>query len=687
MKCVRGLGRRLAFIVSMVSAGAAADDTPPSDPAKLQEWIKQKQVEGMAALAKAQVEMSRRAAAETKPVQRKDNEDDKEPVVQRPQRDVTRSARARQFAVTPAGLNHDLAGIAIDIAKALSPEARVEAMRIVEQFRTRGAVLANAAAAAWVQQAPEQALLLAAEAAKAAPNDPNCINTLGALLAQAGYEEVAIPLLKYLVEIYPNEPTILTNLGVAWLNLGEVQDAEVYLRRCVALAPGHGAAHAALGVIAEAAGQHTAATDHFQKAAASHSSPLARRILKSQKSAFRTPKGFFGMMPKQDYFSPSGYQPVAAQRTLAEYATKKAEKAAYDAALSKALAQQERAMMENVLEVMMSAVAPKNGVYAKLDWDNFSKSWNVEQEMERAVRLLAARQLSIRTLLLELGRVVPEYASGGTPENVPECERKAGAAQACLANLSHEYEMMQSETLFPWRNVTNQQLTYLRFMVPAVAYKSSFAAQVTAYLNIVRKLNEELPLLSNPCAKREDLRGQRDLEALGPRECPFSLEMEFVVVTLNMDCTHFGFDFKAGLAFSASKDFVSGETTLTAGVGAKTDLGSIGKASVSGQMVMVWDADNSLSFVGVEAVAGAKLSGIPGLSGVIDGNTGDLGAVGPSDGPSLTVSGADLTKDLVKVGSDTKLGVTIGPKGVEPSLTGDISGKLLGDKIFAVELK
>jgi hypothetical protein len=160
-----------------------------------------------------------------------------------------------------------------------------------------------------------------------------------------------------------------------------------------------------------------------------------------------------------------------------------------------------------------------------------------------------------------------------------------------------------------------------------------------------------------------------------------------VVLTLSMDCHRFGFDFQAGLAFSASKDFVSGETTLTAGVGVKTDLGSIGKASASGQMVVVWDADNSLSFVGVEAVAGAKLSGIPGLSGVLDGNTGDLGAEGPAEGPSLKVSGADLMKDIVKVESDTRLGVTIGPKGVEPSLSGEISGKLLGESIFAVELR
>lgn len=680
----RRLAGGLAILVVTVSA-CAADEAPPSDPAKLLEWGKRQQAEAMAALAKAQAEMARAVPAAAKPNQVE--ADDNEPVIELPKRDVARSAQARRFVVTAAGLNHDLAGIAVDIAKSLSPEARAEALRVVAQFRGKGPVLANAAAAAWVQQAPEQALLLAAEAAKAAPGDPNCLNTLGALLAQAGYEEVAIPLLKYLTAAHPNEPTSLTNLGVAWLNLGEIEEAELNLRRCLALAPGHGAAHVALGVIAEAAGRHAVATGHFQQATASHSSPLARRVLKSRKTAFRTPRGFFGMMPKQDYFSPSSYQPVAAQKNLAEYATKKAEKAAYDAVLRKAIAQQDSAMSEGMLALMMGAGAAKKEAYAKLDWDNFSKSWNAEEEMERAVQALGARQLAIGRLRQELGQIVPEYAGGGTPENLFDCERKAGPAQAYLEKMAYEYEMMQAETLFRWRAVTNQQLTYLRFMVPAPTYKTSFAGQVQAYLGLVQTLNQQLPLLSNPCGKREDLRSQRDLAALEPGPCPFSVQVEFVVVTLTMDCTHLGFDFQAGLAFSASKDFVSGETTLTAGVGAKTDLSGIGKASVSGQIVVVWDGDNALSFVGVEAVAGAKLSGIPGLSGIVDGNTGDLGAAGPKGGPSVEVSGADLTQDLVKAGADTRLGVTIGPKGVEPSLSGEISGKLLGDKIFAVELK
>ena len=97
---------------------------------------------------------------------------------------------------------------------------------------------------------------------------------------------------------------------------------------------------------------------------------------------------------------------------------------------------------------------------------------------------------------------------------------------------------------------------------------------------------------------------------------------------------------------------------------------------VTGQMVLVWDAGNDLCFVGVEAIAGAKISGIPGLSGTLGG----------AEGPSLTAEGADLTRDLVKVGSDTRLGVTIGPTGCDPSLSGEISGQLLGQNIFEAKI-
>jgi len=618
-----------------------------------------------------------------------DDEDEAEPLVQIPERDETQITQARGRVLTRATLPAEVAGIATVVDRAVEPAARIEARRVVDFYKANSGALANAAAIAWVQRSPEQALLLAAEAARAAPDDINALNTLAALLAQAGYEGKAIPVLRHLAEIVPADATVLSNLAVAWLNLGEVEEAKKILVRCLALAPGHGVANLAAGIIAESEGRHAEAVAHFKQAAASNSAMQARKVLKSQKQSFRAPKGFLGMIPKQEYFSPSAFAPVRPQKLLAEYDVKLAEKKAYAAELKKRITEQDIKIQEETVRMMSAAMDGSTelpATYAKLDWSNHLKAQHVEEKLALALKRLAARQLSIRELQVKL----VQTRTPGVPEDpTPSCVRRRPIAQDALAKMAVEYEKMVDETLYLWRDVTNSQLTWLRFTLPPTAYRASFAGQVSAYLGFVEKLNSELPLVEDPCAGQDTARTAKfDLAPPGPGECPFSLEIKLLVAKLKMDCTSLGFEVEAGLAFSATKDFTSGDTTLTAGVGAKMDLSSIGSAGVTGQFVLVWDAGNDLSYVGVEAIASAKLSGIPGLSGTLAEDTLDLGRDpgAEPEGPSLTVSGADLTKDLVKVGADTRLGVTIGPKGCDPSLGGEVSGQLLGQNIFEAKI-
>jgi len=90
----------------------------------------------------------------------------------------------------------------------------------------------------------------------------------------------------------------------------------------------------------------------------------------------------------------------------------------------------------------------------------------------------------------------------------------------------------------------------------------------------------------------------------------------------------------------------------------------------------VWDRGDNLSFVGVESSASASLSGIPGLEGAID--TGDGTSVGGSvPGP---------TPDLVNVSSETRLGVTLGPRGVKPTLSGSAGAEVLGRDLVRATL-
>lgn len=616
-------------------------------------------------------------------------DDEAEALVQIPERDEAQIAQARALTLTQEGLPAEAGRIAEALRVAVEPKAREEALRLVEKFRGQGGALANAAAIAWVQRSPEQALLLGAEAVRAAPTDANAVNTLAALLAQAGYEWKAIPLLRHLAELYPDDPSILSNFAVAWLNLGETAEAKRILVRCLARAPGHGTANLAAGIIAEHEGRKAEAITHFKRASASNSSVQARRVLRSHRQAQPTPKGFFGMMPKPEYFSPGAFEPVRPQKLLAEHDSKRAEKLGYDQALRDLMKSQEKEFQQEMAGLVAIALSGKGGhpnPYAKLDWSGHIKSLDEEGRLKRAQDRLVVRMQAIYQLKEKLNHT----RTPGVPESpVPECERRRPVAQAALDQLAVEYEKAVDETLFIWRDVTNSRLGYLPFTTTAETYRASYFGSVTAYLGFVRTLNELMPLVQDPCAGQgKEARTKFELVAPSVRDCPFSIDIDAVVATLHMDCKSFGFDFEAGLAFSANKDFTSGETTLTAGVGAKMNLHDVGSAGVSGQMVLVWDAGNDLSFVGVEANAGAKLSGIPGLSGTLAQDTFDLGREpgAPSEGPSVTATGDDLMKDLVKVGSTTRLGMEVGPRGCDPHLSGEISGQLLGREIFEAKI-
>jgi hypothetical protein len=390
------------------------------------------------------------------------------------------------------------------------------------------------------------------------------------------------------------------------------------------------------------------------------------------------------MVKTKEYFSPSGYAPLGRQENLAGYYAKKADKEIFEHTLRKELARRSNDATDSMARATKDLLqnGPGVSVYANLDWHNYNKA--VEEELAEIYKLKAKRSMRIEDLRQEFGDHAHEYRANGTPHDLPAepYAKLIPVATEYLGLMSTEYEKMVQETLYRYRALINRRLTDLPLQYPDPLYRSAFEATAGEYIGFVQLLNDELPLVSEPCSPESLRQGRKpEYEEVGPGGCPFSLDIGVVVATLHMDCKKFGFDFKAGLAFSATKDFGTGETTLTAGVGAKTDLHGIGNAGVSGQFVMTWDRGNSLSFVGVEATAGANISGIPGLAGALEGS-----ALGLGEGTSAAVEGEGLTADLVKAGSDVKLGVTVGPRGVESSLSGEMSSQVLGTDIFNISL-
>ena len=108
----------------------------------------------------------------------------------------------------------EVVGLLKQLRTGLDHDSIADADAILKVFGGNPAALANAAAIAWVQEAPGTALLLATEAAHRSPGNANLLNTLGALLSDAGYVERGIPILAYLAAKFPDDPTLSANRRV-----------------------------------------------------------------------------------------------------------------------------------------------------------------------------------------------------------------------------------------------------------------------------------------------------------------------------------------------------------------------------------------------------------------------------------------------------------------------------------------
>jgi hypothetical protein len=534
------------------------------------------------------------------------------------------------------------------------------------------------------------------------------LNTLGALLSDAGYVERGIPILSYLASKFPDDPTLQNNLGQAWLGVGAPELAKLRFLACLSRAPAHGAANAAMGVITYCAGDHAAATKHFQAAAASNSSPVARRALDRLDAPYTIPQSFRRVAPVQEYFNPRHFIPPVGQQVLEEAETKKAEIAEFsrmvedrmsiaEAAFTEAAARLGKNIGTTANLAFSLSIAPAAGV-SGLDLKHIAGAFDgharrglewrrdVDQFLAESDAMWQQAEDVMEKIRKEFrekwkGIVIGE-GSNATPEFLAEekqlCAKCRVVMQGALPGIASRYNDLVSRLSTRERVAINEELTYLPLMFGGDAYRQQFYALVLAYLRNVAELAGVNPIHTYECGPvlLADQVGQAvgDLPAPGP--CPLKLKVNLVVGKFKIDCTSIAFEFEAGLKFSAKKNFKSGETTLTGGAGVGLDLGQVGQVEGSAQFVVVWDRGNNLGFVGVQSSASASLSGIPGLDGSVD--TGSGTSVGAS-----TPAG---TPDLVNVSSETTLGVTLGPRGVEPTLKGNAGIEVLGQNLVKAEL-
>lgn len=682
----------------------AADYPPeprPKDPAALKLWeeqylraVQQEQAEINRRMADMQQQIPAATAPRATPAPSRGNRGTVEPVV--PPRNEAEIKRVP--AVPPAFAR--LAAEAERIAKTLRARLDRDDLDDAKPFLTRYAgnanALASAAALAWVEKSPGAALLLAAEAVRARPADENAINTLGALLCHAGYAHQGIPILQALATKLPDDATVLNNLGQAWLSIGEVEKAKTLLLLCVRRAPAHGAAHAALGAINQAAGDTAGANTHYQAAVASNDSPSAGRALSRQNIRYGVPRSLDRLVITREYFNPSHFLPPRPQFRNEQFKAKTKEKAAFDdyvVGLQRKLEAQARAADREVTQAMRSGRMPaQSGLFAGLAMRRMeAEAADALPFIEREQRkyfadidmLRADRDNKIKAVSAEFERDFGKRYGEGMDRATEEAAKRLCAAKESLYNdflraSADRYGLLESMVLPRSRALTNTMLAYLPLTVQGQAYQAQFAHWAAAYLKQTVYLNHATVTDNFNCKPLPEAGAAASPTGVPPEpgDCLIKLKRDIVIGEIAFSCSGVSIDFKAGLAFSAKKDFRTGETTLTAGLGEEEGLAGIGKVSGAEQFLLVWDRNNNLSFVGVEASAEASLGKSPNLK-----RTADLG-----DGLKAEVSPPDLVPKISSVKATMRLGVTLGPDGPTPTVSGNSAATVLGRQLFEAKL-
>ncbi len=695
----------LAWFCALLCFASAADvpiyeREVPTDPVELKKYMAEME-RALKQVDEAPKEEAARARAAVKAAVQA-------PEVAIPERDDEEINLASRRKLTDRTVAADVVDLVKRLRAGLDATDVADAGRWIKVYDSNPAALASGAAMAWVQGAPGPALLMAAEAAKRAPQNANVLNTLGSLLADAGYGSRGIPILDYLAGKFPKDPTLQNNLGQAWLGLGEPKKAEFHLLACLRLAPGHSAAHAAMGVIKSAAGDQAAAAKHFQAAASSSGSAVARRALHRLNQGFQTPRSFRRIAPVEEHFNLSQFVVPAASETMAGAETKTAEEAAFQALLNEQMeiaeargSQAGEALGEHVTAKPNLAYLATLGGGTALNLARVSDA--SEGRLRRAGQLIEdVAQLGADTgatwdqAEARVTAMREEFAATWKGKDIGEggaasvayiaaaerlCPDERKIMDGAWKGIAGRYNQFVAAATTRERVGTNELLTYLPLAVGGDLYRVEFYQVVMEHLLHLGMIAGANPIRrydcgGNPLAEKFPP-PEGELPGLG--ECPIHVNAKFSGFKLKADCKSIGFDFEAGLKFSAKKDFQSGETTLKGGVGVDMDLKGAGSVEGSGAFVLMWDRGNDLSFIGVESSASASLAGIPALAGEMDVEGVEDGKVGGS----LPATG---TSDIVKVSSETTLGVTLGPRGVEPTLRGNAGIEVLGRDLVRAEL-
>jgi tetratricopeptide (TPR) repeat protein len=534
----------------------------------------------------------------------------------------------------------------------------------------------------WMNDNPVQAMLLSMASALKSPQEPATWNNLAALYNMIGLEQQAVPILRYWLERMPDNAMLLNNMGQAYLGMGDIDKATNYLQQCLAVDQLNPEANHSMGMIAAFSNQVDKAMEYFSRElqVAYRRSTLAQiKRMGRSVNLLQLRKQRTGI-PHRNLFAEIGlskFRVPPLPKAASETAAWKGEKAGLMKNLHAELIFWTNAGNVTVAQLKAEGQRPRS-LYADL-----AEVLIREHGNEYIPRLGLVRGDDDVAALTEMANQYYAHLAAAvcpTPPQKPgQAEEvfKAYAKKCCdlhtpiiNAFMSEHNGFVQQRLdagIGNWKSYING-LVDIAQLDPSPGRKRLVYGAVAGYFNFLLSslmttvAEEDLPAECMVQMTSEEANEIITANHNIQFDCPswLNIKLDMSMLKFGADCNKYTIEGGEGLMGGFEKNFKTGVSTLSVGVGVKANFG-IAKADAKQMIYISFDNNDQMTDIGIKGAAGAGVGvttegliteSIGKVSSTLAGVEGGY-SLGLNSGFRATLTGKGVMKEFIQL--ETKL--------------------------------
>jgi len=557
--------------------------------------------------------------------------------------------------------------------KQLESVAPKELVQQVEKTvqEQNAAQLQTSAVASWYGDKPAEALLTAIGAVQKNPNEPIVWNNLAAFFNMSGLQDKAIPVLQHLLAQTPDNSMVLNNIGQAYLGLGDLSKAEQYLKQCLAIDEMNPEANRSMGMIRLYTKQVDEAQKYFEKELL-----LAHRrsTLANMKKAGR-PINLYALrkqrknVPHRDLFE----EIELAKFTIPDLPATALEAGQWSKKHAGYIESLQKEFMfwfnsGNLTEEQQRAEGHKHpGLYSDLVnellgelGDEYDQTLGVLREGDDAA-LIEMANVYGKNISQAVCPQAPFVPGGGADLQLAYqkkcCDIKTPIVDKYISEHNAFVQARIRLAQGRWKQYINGMIDIVQ-LDPSAGNKKMVYATVAGYftflltsINLVATDAPPIECMVNLTTEEADniIEASHNIDF----NCPQWLNIEFSlgISKLKADCNKYSLEVGKGVFGGYEKDFKTGTSTLTAGVGYSETFGISGKLGAKQMVYISFDNNNEFADFGLKGKVEAGLQLTPQViqEGILEvgGNIGSIEG-GYTLGINSGFNGAVKTNGMIK---------------------------------------